>query len=350
MSESYQPRIGDTIRLAETHHQAAGCEAVVMAEEVWRSPDEAIPWDGIGKRPAYDPGRFPQLTPPAPRYLVYVPPTVRNPNIHMGWWARCNQTPHSFPYLWARDMELRSRPETKQLNDQQELGSWVGWDGYTKVTTISDSEAGVLRNIADMKKSKLQGTAPGKACWIRPHRGGFAEAMAEAVEIRPNREAITAWVNAQRLPEDPAEASWIKVEPYSGIDDRNGWDTHIVLVSRPGESITGGPGAFPEPVGFTNFPLREGPIQFYCQEVMETKVAKELHVGFTYMVGALFGYSEVTVTKIEGDRAEAESGNNLLRLKRKEDGWYDQHTMISKSALAKLDRVQFAPEGEGGDK
>ncbi len=83
---------------------------------------------------------------------------------------------------------------------------------------------------------------------LRQHRGGLAESMNTTVEIEASMPALLA---AMR----PVMAAWnveltpgmVHVTPYGGVDDRIGWDTHIVTVE--------GHGVY----GFTDGPLRESP-------------------------------------------------------------------------------------------
>ena len=74
---------------------------------------------------------------------------------------------------------------------------------------------------------------------FRPQRGGFAESMAEVVDIEPNLRALAdAMMNSLStcMVFEPA----IKVIPYC-YDDRNGWKTHIVTVDGQAIGFTDGP-------------------------------------------------------------------------------------------------------------
>lgn len=85
--------------------------------------------------------------------------------------------------------------------------------------------------------------------------------------------------------------------------------------------------------------LPEGPIRFFAQEVTETKVADEIHSGFTFAATTLFGVGRAVVTSIDVDSGTAETrlGENLVGwLKLKEDGWYDQHTTTNMKGGTKL--------------
>ena len=65
----------------------------------------------------------------------------------------------------------------------------------------------------------------------RDHRGSYRASMDTTREIAPSLEALAVILKV------PVSA--IKVEPYGGIDRRNGWNTHVVTVDG-------------HPVGFTD--------------------------------------------------------------------------------------------------
>jgi hypothetical protein len=67
---------------------------------------------------------------------------------------------------------------------------------------------------------------------VRKHRGGYAESMATAKEIDATLDAVAKYF------EQPVER--ITVEPYSGIDRRNGWDTYIVCLYGAAIGMTNG--------------------------------------------------------------------------------------------------------------
>lgn len=78
----------------------------------------------------------------------------------------------------------------------------------------------------------------------RPHRGSLATAMKEVVEIT-GRQELVDHLRKSYMNEVNESGSNVVVEKYgTGIDDRIGWDTHIVTVN-----------GFPD--GFTNGPLPE---------------------------------------------------------------------------------------------
>lgn len=81
---------------------------------------------------------------------------------------------------------------------------------------------------------------------IREHRRGFAESMETVVEIEPTIEAV-AGVIRKVWGESIGKCMIVTVTPYYGFDQRNGWDTHIVVVA--------GHGVF----GFTDGPLSQPP-------------------------------------------------------------------------------------------
>jgi hypothetical protein len=65
---------------------------------------------------------------------------------------------------------------------------------------------------------------------FRYHRGGYAESMATEVPCA-NVLELFALVGTED----------IIIRPYGGIDQRNGWDTYIVLVSGSPVGFTDGP-------------------------------------------------------------------------------------------------------------
>lgn len=91
---------------------------------------------------------------------------------------------------------------------------------------------------------------------------------------------------------------------------------------------------------------KDGKIRFYAQEVTETKVANEITVGFRYWMSTLFGIREGMVTSIDGDTAVVTAGGLEGKLRKKDDGWYDQHIVINPAALAK---VKFTTDEEVPD-
>lgn len=81
---------------------------------------------------------------------------------------------------------------------------------------------------------------------IREHRRELAESMATVAEIAPTKEAIAAHVAAawKGWQDSDVTPEKVSVEKYGeGVDSRNGWDTHIVLIKGSG------------PFGFTDGPL-----------------------------------------------------------------------------------------------
>lgn len=80
---------------------------------------------------------------------------------------------------------------------------------------------------------------------FREHRGGLIESMATVIEMA-DRAALVAYIARQLEPFHftAAEvAAGLEVEKYgSGIDERIGWDTHIVTLKRYGVlGFTDGP-------------------------------------------------------------------------------------------------------------
>lgn len=167
---SPQIRIGDTVRLLPNHGVAPGAIGVVMAEELWLDDNTTVDWEGIGKRPVYE-GALPNVNDEGTaRLLVFMSfPEEPIPDHKAGWWSRCRKHPHKYPYCSLRNLELVSGPETKQLNDRQELGSWSGFDKAAGVSAVSDSQEGVRRNIAHSKQSQFLQTYP-KLAEDEPHK------------------------------------------------------------------------------------------------------------------------------------------------------------------------------------
>ena len=150
-------QIGDTVRFTERVCNP-GDTGVIVAEEVWTDPDHCIAWDGVGERPAYSSGKWASmLAPPEPRWLValtgYGRPRMVSLESVNDYRDRCLQLPHKYPYCWARDIELVSRPEIRVLDDSGVLGSVIGRAEDGTVAAVSDSAAGARRDIALMKVS-----------------------------------------------------------------------------------------------------------------------------------------------------------------------------------------------------
>lgn len=70
---------------------------------------------------------------------------------------------------------------------------------------------------------------------LREHRGGLAESMETAVEIGDSMAELESFVREKLKPHgvDVTEGM-VRVEPYFGIDPRNGWHTHIVTIDGYG--------------------------------------------------------------------------------------------------------------------
>lgn len=71
---------------------------------------------------------------------------------------------------------------------------------------------------------------------FRWHRGGYEESMATVVPVRSKSELVTIILDSFLFPENH-----IEIKPYSGIDPRNGWDTHLVSVNGKAVGFTDGP-------------------------------------------------------------------------------------------------------------
>ena len=74
----------------------------------------------------------------------------------------------------------------------------------------------------------------------RPHRGGLDEAMAEVVEVS-GRQELVDHLRKVWMSEVNESGSNVAVENYGSIDNRIGWDTHIVLVDGNPYGFTDGP-------------------------------------------------------------------------------------------------------------
>ena len=92
---------------------------------------------------------------------------------------------------------------------------------------------------------------------FRPHRGSLSEAMAEVVDLA-DKTALATHISSglQDFGIALTEAD-IRVQPY-GLDQRVGWDTHVVLM-RNVEGPTGAryfgndmPGDYFGAIGFTD--------------------------------------------------------------------------------------------------
>jgi hypothetical protein len=79
---------------------------------------------------------------------------------------------------------------------------------------------------------------------FREHRGGFEDSMSTTVEVS-DRAALMA--HFRKLAEPwptfpPITDDTVHIESYYGIDERNGWDTHIVTLDGYGVlGFTDGP-------------------------------------------------------------------------------------------------------------
>lgn len=62
---------------------------------------------------------------------------------------------------------------------------------------------------------------------FREHRGGFEESMLTAVEV-DGLDSLAKHLSP--ILGRPITQADLSVEQYSGLDERNGWDTHIVLL------------------------------------------------------------------------------------------------------------------------
>jgi hypothetical protein len=81
-------------------------------------------------------------------------------------------------------------------------------------------------------------------------------------------------------------------------------------------------------------------LSFSCEEVTETKVADQISIGFRFWAQTIFGIRAAEVIAIDDAAGSADTkvGGHQGFLKRKDDGWYDQHTVGNPDSIAK---VQF---------
>lgn len=79
---------------------------------------------------------------------------------------------------------------------------------------------------------------------FRPHRHLLSESLAEAIEIKDHSELVghlkkvwSHWPTSEGF-----ESKDVTVEKYgNGIDERCGWDTHIVCIKGDAVGFTDGP-------------------------------------------------------------------------------------------------------------
>ena len=79
---------------------------------------------------------------------------------------------------------------------------------------------------------------------IRRHCSGYIESMETTEEVSSMAEVV-AYINKQWELDPGITASQVIIEPYSGIDERNGWDTWIVCVDGRVFGMSDGP--LPDP-------------------------------------------------------------------------------------------------------
>lgn len=77
----------------------------------------------------------------------------------------------------------------------------------------------------------------------RPHRRFLDESLADAVEVNGLDELVAAMQPGDWYPKDQRPTrETVTVEKYGkGIDERCGWDTHIVCVNGQAWGFTDGP-------------------------------------------------------------------------------------------------------------
>lgn len=71
---------------------------------------------------------------------------------------------------------------------------------------------------------------------FREHRGSFEDSMQTEVHIKDREQLLQhlknllePWPTAPPVTEDT-----VRIEPYYGVDPRNGWDTHLVYLKGYG--------------------------------------------------------------------------------------------------------------------
>lgn len=89
-------------------------------------------------------------------------------------------------------------------------------------------------------KELIESYTGAKMTQFRFHRGGYAESMATVVPAKTMDDLLAIYKGS--LSEEPGSLD-LTVVPYSGIDKRNNWDTHVVQVR---DCLNGGV------VGFTD--------------------------------------------------------------------------------------------------
>jgi hypothetical protein len=75
---------------------------------------------------------------------------------------------------------------------------------------------------------------------IRCHRGTLEAAILTVLEIEPSISAVRNFLNEFDLP--VRDDDRVEVVKYGkGMDERIGWDTHLVLVNGSATAFTDGP-------------------------------------------------------------------------------------------------------------
>ncbi len=71
---------------------------------------------------------------------------------------------------------------------------------------------------------------------FREHRGGLEDSMATTVEI-DGMDGLLSHIRKLAEPWPtfpPVTSQTVHIEPYGGVDQRTGWDTHIVTLDGYG--------------------------------------------------------------------------------------------------------------------
>jgi len=71
---------------------------------------------------------------------------------------------------------------------------------------------------------------------FREHRGQYEDSMATEVEVKDFPALLTHLQGLLSMfpTAPPVNAGTVTIAPYYGVDPRNGWDTHIVVLKDYG--------------------------------------------------------------------------------------------------------------------
>lgn len=131
VSFSGHPGVGDLVNIEDLGR------GIVMGMEVWQSDKDSTWWDGVGGPPMQ---KGPVKILPAPRLVVH--PEVKH--------RKCDL------YFFLNELTLIHAAETMKLNDENELGSFIGINRELGINTISDSPEACRRNLSTMGASNFR--------------------------------------------------------------------------------------------------------------------------------------------------------------------------------------------------